>query len=153
VQYLDAYAVSLPAPLPATVAARALFQEAPGWVMALMRLRNALGRLVGLHSLAGAEALLPSTAPLQSGDSIGPFRTFAVAPTEVLLGLNDKHLDFRVSVLVETSAGGPATMWVSTAVQFHNFFGRLYFAVVRPFHGLVVRALLRRARAHLLAQA
>ena len=59
---------------------------------------------------------------------------------EVLLGLDDRHLDFRVSVLVD---GGRLT--VATRVRLRNALGRAYFAPVRLVHPYVVRAMIRRA--------
>ena len=41
---------------------------------------------------------------------------------------------------------GEATL--ATLVRFHNGWGRAYFACVRPFHGLIVKGMLRRAGAH-----
>ena len=148
VHYLDAYCVPAPAHAEATAVAHALFQQSPAWVSALMRLRNAVARRLGLRSTADHATGGPT--PRQPGDWQGPFEIFAATPAEVVLGLNDRHLDFRVSVRMEPGVG-MATAWVSTAVQFHNGFGRLYFALIRPFHGLVVRALLRAARARLAA--
>ena len=153
VHYLDAFAMPLPISLSAIVVARGLFEQAPAWVVGLMRLRNALVRWLGLRPAAGDSGPRPVGEPLRPGDWLGPFQAFAATPTEVVLGLDDKHLDFRVSVLVERQAAGSATAWVSTAVHFHNAFGRWYFALIRPFHGLVVRALLRGAQRRLAALA
>ena len=58
-----------------------------------------------------------------------------------MLGEDDKHLDFRVCLRV--LGDGQATL--ATLVRFHNVWGRAYFACVRPFHGLVVKGMLRRA--------
>ena len=154
VHFLDAFALPLPGRLTATEVARAVFQQAPAWVVGLMRLRNAVVRRLGLRSTAAAAAAgpRPATGPLRPGDWLGPFQTFSVTPTEVILGLDDRHLDFRVSVLVEPAADGQATGWVSTVVRFHNLFGRLYFALVRPFHALVVPGLLRTGQRRLGGQ-
>lgn len=150
IDFLDTYRLPLApgACLTATEVARALFQEGgPGWINGLLRLRNALGTKVGLRATAPA-APRPPEGRLAVGDVLGPFETFAVTPAEVVLGLDDRHLDFRVSVLVVAGAAHP-TVLVSTAVQHHNAAGRLYFALIRPFHGLVVPALLRDSRRRL----
>jgi hypothetical protein len=65
-------------------------------------------------------------------------------PDELLLGEDDRHLDFRVSVLLRDE-GEAQWATVTTVVRFHNALGRAYFAVVRPFHQLIVPALMRRA--------
>jgi hypothetical protein len=72
---------------------------------------------------------------------------YAVSPTEVLLGLDDRHLNFRVAVLTAEHQ----VVALTTAVHFHNRAGRVYFAGIAPFHRAVVRALLRRAQPYLQA--
>jgi hypothetical protein len=61
-------------------------------------------------------------------------------PGEVLLGTDQEHLGFRVSVLVE-----PDRVVVSTVVQVRNRRGRAYSALVRRAHPLVVRDALAKA--------
>jgi hypothetical protein len=51
------------------------------------------------------------------------------ADDEVVLGFDDKHLDFRIVVAV---AGGFAT--VTTIVRWHNAWGRAYLTAIMPFH-------------------
>ncbi len=151
VNFLDTFCLELPAghSLTASEAARACLQQAPTWVLWLMRLRNALVRKLGLATPLPPGGQLQH-GPLAPGDLVGPFQTFTANPTEVLLGLNDHHLDFRVSVFVSREAAA-TRVFMSTAVQYHNLAGRLYFAVVRPFHGAVVPAMLRAGRGRLLA--
>ncbi|TGE23695.1 DUF2867 domain-containing protein [Hymenobacter aquaticus] len=142
--YTDAYRLPLPAHAPhgAAAVAQWLFGPGPAWVGYLMKLRDWLVRPFGLRTFPAA-ARPPQGATLEVGGRLGPFRVFAVGPREVILGQDDRHLDFRVSVLVEAPAG-PAAV-VTTVVQFHNWFGRAYFTLIKPFHHLVVPALLRRA--------
>jgi hypothetical protein len=64
------------------------------------------------------------------------------------LGEDDKHLDFRISVLrqMRTISSGPAPyLIVSTVVRCHNGLGRLYLAAVGPIHRVIFPAMLRRA--------
>jgi Protein of unknown function (DUF2867) len=59
----------------------------------------------------------------------------------VVLGMADKHLDFRAVVDVrQDGAGWQVT--ATTVVRTHNWLGRAYLAVIMPFHRLVVRAML-----------
>ena len=51
---------------------------------------------------------------------------------EVVLGFDDKHLDFRIVVAV---AGGFAT--VTTIVRCHNAWGRAYLTAIMPFHRVI----------------
>ena len=150
VQYLDAYALPLPALHSASAAAQAIFRRAPQWVIALMGLRNAVVKRLGLRpAISTFYGPQPRLGELRPGDHLGPFQVFSVTPTEVVLGLNDKHLDFRGAVLVESFGKSAARVWVCTAVQFHNAFGRCYFALIRPFHVLIVQAMLRAGQCRL----
>ncbi len=111
-QFADAYKVQAPRGVDATAATRMAFGHGPLWIRTLVRLRNRLGRAVGLK---------PAPA---SG-----FPVIRQSPTEVVMGFDDKHLDFRIVVAV---AGGFAT--VTTIVRWHNAWGRAYLAVIMPFH-------------------
>ncbi|MFK4223458.1 DUF2867 domain-containing protein [Streptomyces sp. NPDC019890] len=73
-----------------------------------------------------------------------PFEIKATAPNELLLGEDAGHLDFRASVLIADE-----DVTLTTVVTFHNWRGRLYFAVVRRFHPLMARMMLRRAHRRL----
>jgi hypothetical protein len=62
-------------------------------------------------------------------------------------GRDDKHLDFRVSVIQVTEKGAPKVV-VSTLIFAHNLFGKVYLLFVLPLHKLGIRRLLSRAVAH-----
>jgi hypothetical protein len=79
-------------------------------------------------------------ARFEPGARVGPMRVLARTEHEILLGEDDKHLDFRVSFAL-----GDRTVTVATAVRFHGWTGRAYFAPVRPLHARIVRAMLARA--------
>jgi len=111
-QFADAYKVEAPRGLDAIEATRLAFAHGPLWIRGLMGLRNRLGRLVRLK---------PAPA---SG-----FPVVRQAPDEVVLGFDDRHLDFRIVVAV---GGGFAT--VTTIVRCHNAWGRAYLAAIMPFH-------------------
>ena len=114
-QFVDAYRVPVPPGLDAVEVARLAFAQRPRWVRALMGMRNRLGRLAGLR---------PAPA---SG-----FPMVRQASDEVVMGFDDKHLDFRVAVGV---AGGFAT--ITTIVRWHNAWGRAYLAAIMPFHRVI----------------
>jgi hypothetical protein len=67
---------------------------------------------------------------------------------EILFGGEDKHLDFRASLLVQRDAAQSSAV-LSTVVHYNNWFGRFYFFFVRPFHRLIVASLLRNLRRRL----
>ena len=141
----DAFAVQLPfgASSDPDVLARFLFSQQPSWIGWLTHVRDAIVTCFGLKT-AKHLATLSSEA---KADRIHIFKVYGRSETEIVLGENDKHLDFRVSVLCTPSLspklGGQLTF--STVVHCHNLLGRAYIMVIAPFHRLVVKASLRRA--------
>ncbi|MGJ4969016.1 DUF2867 domain-containing protein [Bradyrhizobium sp. HKCCYLRH1073] len=134
-EFADAFRIAIDEPaIDARTAAERMLGHAPWWMAALLKLRNLLVRPFGLKT-SGADPGNPR--PL-----IGMFPVVDETPQRIVLGFDDKHLDFRVLVDVVSHR---ATMQVtaSTLVQTHNALGRVYLAVIKPFHRLVVKAMLR----------
>jgi hypothetical protein len=140
----DAYETALPegAVHDPEALARFIFSSSPAWVSKLMRLRDLIVGAFGLKTVKGLR---------QSAEKrIGIFRIIERHPGEIILGEDDSHLDFRVSVLVRSEPrGGDRACFVvvSTVVHCHNCLGRSYIFFIEPFHRLVVKAGLRRAAA------
>jgi hypothetical protein len=95
------------------------------------RVRQTLAGRVGLRTATGEEP------------SMG-FPLIDQAPGIVVTGMDDKHLDFRMAVVIDPSGTDPRLVWVVTLVRVHNRLGRVYWAVVRFFHPPIVKAMLRR---------
>jgi hypothetical protein len=140
---LDSYAVTLPADAPRDLAAlaTALFSTPPFWIQGLLRLRDGLMRPLGVKTtieIGGASAI-------DGRDHIAFFPVIRRLPTEIVLGEDDRHLDFRASVMMQTDEpGGARRLVVTTAVRRHNLLGRVYLGVITPFHVLIVRSSLGR---------
>ena len=81
----------------------------------------------------------------EPNDKIGLFTVFHKDENEVVLGEDDKHLNFRISLYKAESLRGKDTksLTISTTVKFHNWLGRLYFMPVKPFHRLIVPRMLK----------
>ena len=112
-----------------------------------MRLRDRIVGPIGLKTSDQSAWLNSGHNTFQVGDRLGIFRVFDRTDDELLLGEDDRHLDFRLSVLVRND-GNASWVIVSTLVRFNNALGRAYFLLVRPFHKLIVPALLRNAYRH-----
>ena len=67
-------------------------------------------------------------------------------PDRLVAGFDDRHLDFRVVVDVESS-GAIQNVTATTLVLTHNRLGRVYLAIITPFHRLIVPAMLRQVAA------
>ena len=78
-------------------------------------------------------------------DRIDFFPVLSATEHEVVLGEDDKHLDFRLSLIIERTEGAPDRLIATTVVRCHNTLGRVYLLVIRPFHTLIVRSMVSRA--------
>jgi hypothetical protein len=141
----DAYSIELPteASTDPEVLARFIFAHQAPWISTLTAVRDALVAGFGLKTAKHLASL-----DAQSGAGrLGIFRIYRTTSTEVVLGEDDKHLDFRLSVLCsgESSPGAKRRLILSTVVHCHNRFGRLYIFFIAPFHRLVVQSSLRSA--------
>lgn len=67
-------------------------------------------------------------------DRIGIFPVKQETENELIAGFDDKHLNFRVSVLSNQGQISLAT-WVAP----HNMGGKIYLAVIMPFHIAIAR--------------
>lgn len=105
-----------------------IITDFPGWARFLLYIRKLVTAPFGL-SIDGPEA----------SDKLGPFPVEIETETEVIAGFNDKHLNFRVSVLAQDGQISLAT-WVHP----HNIGGRLYLKAILPFHILIARDALAR---------
>jgi hypothetical protein len=141
----DAYSIELPpgASTNPELLARFIFANQAPWVGTLMAVRDAVVGGVGLKT---AKQLASLDAQGKPG-RLGIFKIYGTSPTEIVFGEDDKHLDFRLSVLCSSQplAGGKRHLTLSTVVHCHNRLGRLYIFVIAPFHRLVVQSSLRRA--------
>lgn len=98
----------------------------PGWVDALVAVRNVLARAMRLDTATSA------------GPS--PFAALSQTHDTVVVGVDDRHLDFRAVLRVVDD-----TLELATVVRLNGRAGRAYLALVRPFHRRIVPAMLRRA--------
>jgi hypothetical protein len=133
--WADRFTLGLPVDnLTAREAARLALENPPGWVRRLMALRNALVAPFGLKG--AAEELKTSEV------EIGGFPVVSASDDRVVLGFDDRHLDFRIVIDVMADRPRGQTLSVMTLVHRNNLFGRLYLAAVMPFHKLIVRTAL-----------
>lgn len=126
---------------------KSFFLSSPKWVDQLFAARNTIVSIFGLKTAGSPderEALLKSFK-CEKGEQLGLFKVFDKNENEVILGEDDKHLNFRISLYLEKEGNQPDTknLKISTTVQFNNWFGLLYFLPVRAFHQLIVPTMLK----------
>jgi Protein of unknown function (DUF2867) len=143
--YYDAYEAPLntAALSPTEIFLRAS-RNTPRWVDDLMAIRNRIVRLFGLKDVGAMKVATRAPDSYQVGDRLGIFSIFGKTEKELLLGIDDRHLNVRVSVLKSERNGLPNYV-VSTVVHVHNLLGRLYMVPVGRVHPFVARSMMRRA--------
>jgi hypothetical protein len=146
IDFADAYEALLRHPNIAIVDAyMAIFGFAPVWVRWLMNLRGFIALRLGLAHPFNAQPLKHAGTPhLQPGGRVGPFTVQSLRSDCIIVGDDDTHLNFRISVL-KTERDGQGFITVSTGVEIHNSLGRIYMFVVKPFHRFLARYMLWRA--------
>ena len=104
---------------------RFMFEDFPGPVKFLFKLRDKLVKPLGLKVNTS-------------------FREHIIErnENEIIIGMDDRHLGFWVSIYVSDTA----ELEVRTVVRFHNCLGRIYFAGIWCFHKLIVAGVFRRAQ-------
>jgi hypothetical protein len=138
-QFADAFRIEIAGhALDARRAAQRMLGRSPRWIEMLLSLRNLLVAPFDLRTSGESQ-----TSP---GEMIGIFPILSEAPDRLVAGFNDRHLDFRVVVDVAPSGPGQQVT-ATTLVLTHNLPGRIYLAIIKPFHRLIVAAMLRQVAA------
>ena len=117
------------------------FHSSPKWVEILYKIRRKFAKLVNLKTGEGKNKKIDP--PYIVGQYIGLFRIYQMNNNEVILGEKDKHLDFKVS-LMSVSENGNTRIYITTLVNFNKISGKIYFAIIKPFHTLILKAVLRK---------
>ncbi|MBE9169173.1 DUF2867 domain-containing protein [Pleurocapsales cyanobacterium LEGE 06147] len=143
IDFADAFKSQLPGNQPQNIdsVTRAIFLKMPEWITGLLELRNIIVRPLGLKTTIDPNP--PSDRDkLKPGVTVGVFEVLDRRLDEIMLGEDDKHLDYRVSVQLERQ-GKACWVIVSTVVQFNNWLGRAYFVPVKPVHKIIIPAMMR----------
>jgi hypothetical protein len=136
VDFEDAFAIDVDRSLP----------QDPNWWLKLILEHppKAVAALIGARNLAMKPFGLKSGEQTEHGES-DVFTPIDSSEHELLVGTDDKHLNFRGNVVTEPHEDR-LTLTFGTVVKFNNAFGRLYFLPVKPMHAhVVVPAMLRHA--------
>ncbi len=137
-QFIDAFSISTgTTTLTARQAAERMLGRSPWWVEALMKLRDTIVTPLGLKTAKSARH--------DEIEKVGFFPLLSETPERIVAGFNDSHLDFRVVIDV-TSAESGQRVTATTIVLMHNWIGRIYLSTIKPFHRMVVRAMLQQVQ-------
>jgi hypothetical protein len=142
-----------------TRVSRSLFLGEPKLVGAAMKIRDSVVRPFGLTTSSEKFIVrngvpLPYTTieqrdelihqlPMQVGDRVGAFPVVARTSDALLLGFNDKHLDFRILVSAQlVDDGRSVCVRVGTPIHVNHWGGWVYLAGVLGPHHLLSRQML-----------
>lgn len=131
--YADSYMVVKSTDLSVDKIATELFRMT-GIGAVLMKIRDGMVRIFGL-TVAGDDAPEQDYYPV--GSKLAIFPVVARGENEIVMGVDDKHLDLRTSVLIDREN---SKIYLTTIVKFHNFWGQLYFIPVKPVHKILIRS-------------
>jgi hypothetical protein len=121
----------------------------PRWINTLFKLRDFLVKFVGLKG-SDSDNVKELEKCIRAGETYDFVSVPAKSGNETVLLLSDKHLSAYVSLHVE-SKEERKTISAITLVNLKNKLGRVYFFFIRPFHGLIVKTLLKRSVERCLA--
>ena len=140
---LDAFAIRLPAGASndLEVLTRIALERQAGWIRALTSLRDMMMATVGVKS----SRAIGAAAAARGLKVIGYLPVLSKSAGELVMGGDDRHLDFRVGVQQRPGVPGGRELVVSTVVHCHNRLGRIYLAAIAPFHRTILQANLERA--------
>src|SRR5690349_10398372 len=140
--FCGAFAMRLPAGASddLEVLARAALERLAWWIRALTRVRDAV-----MATFAVKSSRAVGRAAAARGPVIGFFPVLSKSATELVVGEDDRHLDFRVTIQLRADAANGRELVAGTVVHCHNRLGRIYLATIKPFHRVIVRASLEQA--------
>lgn len=118
----------------------------PGWMTILYRVRAVFVRFLGMkqEGIPSALKIRPEDLPMTPGKYITFFKvTEAEEDRYICMAITDKHLTASLAIVAEPLTGGTQRFYGITIVHYHNWAGPVYFNVIRPFHHLVVRGMMR----------
>lgn len=105
-----------------------IFVQYPKWILFFLKLRDLIVKPLGLQTNKSFEDII-----------------LEQCNNEIILGTEDKHLTFYVSLFCSDINNGKQTISISTVVKYKNILGRLYFATIWLFHRIIVHYLFKRA--------
>jgi Protein of unknown function (DUF2867) len=125
----------------------AIFGQRPGWMKLMLIARNKAAALAGLEVPTTSEIMnMEQRGRYFIGEKIGPWPIFFLSSDELVAGSDNKHMDFRLSIMRVDDGVRPSVV-VSTLCIVHNKFGQYYLSSIIPIHKFGLRRLMANALA------
>lgn len=116
-----------------------IFNTSPKWLELLFKLRNNLVKIIGLKT----DIPKDYNETFKVGGYVKFFKIYSISNRQVVLGADDLHLNFRA--IIENNTSKNYNIKVTTLVQFNNKKGNIYMNIIKPFHRLVVKKMVKNA--------
>jgi hypothetical protein len=123
------------------------FSYMPRWLVALFWVRGIVAKMLRLSHDGNLETpqLRPEDVPMTPGESAYIFTTHIAKEEQYWVAHDtDSHLDFNL-IIAKESIENSSCFYVSTLVFYNNRVGRFYYALITPFHHLIVRQMMKSA--------
>lgn len=127
-----------------------LLSYQPAWMTALYGIRWGFVRLLGMkqHGIPQATRMTAAEVPMSTGAD-SHFLIFKVIAAQEdrywFAQASESHLNATLGVICEALPDGRNHFSVVTLVHYNKWTGRVYFNTIRPFHHVVVGAMMRHA--------
>ncbi len=95
-------------------------------------IRDVISSLFGVEKVVGFAGTIPQTA--QVGDKLDFFLIEHISQDVLTLTARDVHLDVMTCISTINNV-----LTITTSVETHNAFGRIYMIPVAPIHKIIVR--------------
>jgi hypothetical protein len=125
-----------------------MLSYSPWWIRLLIQIREVLVRILGLERHPKQEKSphwLPEEIPFTVNEPVDLFIVRFARENEywVTETPEDKHLRAYIAVIMEPLKESTNRFHVLTIVKYKHWTGPVYFNLIRPFHHLVVRRMMK----------
>lgn len=109
------------------------FCQFPKWINWLLKLRNLLVKPFGIDTNKHFTDMICEKID-----------------NEIIVGMPDSHLTFHASLWCGNVERNHQKIGITTVVKYNNFIGRVYFFLIKPFHHLIMRFILKRIQKNII---
>ncbi len=121
-----------------------MFSYSPVWVRAMFGIRKYVAKVFGLPHEGLDKSYTPEEIPMEPGALVDFFTlVHGEEDANYLLEVDDKHLAAQLALLVQPLDNGMNRFHVGTLVRYKDWRGPVYFSLIKPFHHLIVRAMVK----------
>lgn len=119
----------------------------PWWMLVLMKIRGVVAAILGLQHPTTEEplTLTAQDIPQTPSKTVGFFKVHrAKENTYWVASAGDRHLEALICFVAEaTVESNIRRFYVATVVEYRHWTGPAYFNLIRPFHYIVIHAMVK----------